>query len=303
MTKAILDLGTNTFHLLVAKLVNGELLVLAEVKESVKVGEQGMMAGMITEQALQRAIAALLKFKTTIASFDLEAPVAVIATSAFRNARNAEQVCAQIKSQTGFDVTIISGDQEAQLIYEGVKLSGAIQDHTSMIVDIGGGSVEFIICNQEGILWKQSVDIGGLRLIEKFHKSDPILSIEISNIINHFHDELSDLHLAVDTYQPKVLLGSSGAFDTYLDIHCAKNKLPIPTAHANVLPLDSYLAIHADLMKKTSAERLAIPGMIPLRVEMIVVASCLTKYLIDTYQFKKIITSRYALKEGAMLGV
>ena len=298
MVKAVLDLGTNTFHLLIAQLAGGDLEIFVDEKEAVRVGEKGMLAGTITEAALHRAIHTLLNFKTTMENFGRVDEVAVIATSAFRNANNAPEICAAIKDATGFEVTIISGDQEAQLIFEVVKLSGALSQESAMIVDIGGGSVEFIICHQKGVLWKQSFEIGGLRLIERFHKTDPILTSEINAIMQYFQEELAALHQAVKTFNPSVLIGSSGAFDTYIDIHHATNNLLDPGLNATVLPLASYLNLHEALIQKTREERLSIPGMIPLRVDMIVVASCLTKYLIDTYQLKEIITSRYALKEG-----
>lgn len=301
MTKAILDLGTNTFHLLIGTLVNNKLNVLVDEKLAVKIGEKGMMAGIITAEAQQRAIETLLFFKTIIESFPSIEQIQVIATSAFRNANNALNVCEAIYNNTGFEVRIISGDQEAKLIYEGVKLSGALQQDPALIVDIGGGSVEFIICNQHNYLWKQSFDIGGLRLMERFHHSDPILPEEINAIEQHLHQELTDLHEAVLRYKPTFLLGSSGAFDTYIDIHYTQQNFPVPNEIVHSLPLDSFMQMHYDFITKTKAERLAMPGMIPLRAEMIVVASCLTKFLLQNYQLNNIVTSRFALKEGAFV--
>lgn len=299
MTKAVLDLGTNTFHLLIGKHENNQLVILNEKRIAVRIGEKGMLAGIITDEALERAIYCLEDFRKIIDSYKEIEQVQVFATSAFRNATNSEFICKTILEKTGFNVQIISGEDEAQLIFDGVKLSGALQDETALIVDIGGGSVEFIICNNASMLWKQSFDIGGLRLMERFHKTDPITDTELKAIDNHLNDELKELTKSIDVYKPKILLGSSGAFDTYVDIHFAKQKTEPSNQNYTTLPIESFFDIYNELITKNRIERLAIPGMIQLRVEMIVVASCITKFLIENYELKSIITSKFSLKEGA----
>jgi len=299
MTKAVLDLGTNTFHLLIGKVENNQLMILNEKRIAVRIGEKGMLAGIITDEALERAINCLEDFRKIIDSYKEIEQVQVFATSAFRNAKNADFICKTILEKTGFNVQIISGEDEAQLIFEGVKLSGALQNETALIVDIGGGSVEFIICNNESMLWKQSFDIGGLRLMERFHKSDPITNVELKAIDNHLNDELKELTKSIDVYKPQILLGSSGAFDTYVDIHLAKQETEPSNHNYTTLPIESFFDIYNELKTKNRTERLAIPGMIPLRVEMIVGASCITKFLIENYELKSIITSKFSLKEGA----
>ena len=301
MYKAVLDLGTNTFHLLIAKLINGKLEVLIDRKDAVKIGEKGLIKGEITTTALERAIATLKLYKSIIDAEKNIESVEVIATSAFRDAKNATAVCNQIKNETGFEINIISGDAEAQLIYQGVKLSGALQNNTAMIVDIGGGSVEFIICTNNHIEWKQSFDIGGIRLLELFHKNDPIDIDEIASIEAYLNENLFDLHIAVNNFKPSILIGSSGAFDTFVDIENATKENETSSKNTFQLELKSFYDIHQQLIKSTKIQRAAIPGMIALRVEMIVVATCLVKYLLEKYQLIQILTSKYSLKEGVFI--
>lgn len=299
MYKAILDLGTNTFHLLIAKLVNGKLEVLIDRKDAVKIGEKGLINSEITTLALERAIATLKIYKSIIDHVKNIESIDVIATSAFRNAKNVIAVCNQIKNETGFEIKIISGNEEAQLIYQGVNLSGSLQNNTAMIVDIGGGSVEFIICTNNHIEWKQSFDIGGMRLLELFHKNDPINIDEIASIETYLNENLIELHNAVNNFKPTILIGASGAFDTFVDIINATKKTSSKITFQ--LELKSFYEIHHQLIKSTEIQRAAIPGMIALRVEMIVVASCLIKYLIEKYHIKQILTTKYALKEGVFM--
>ena len=298
MTKAVIDLGTNTFHLLIGKLEYNHLTILHEQREAVKIGENGMLKGIITDEALERAVYTLKKFKSTIESYKEIEETYIFATSAFRNAKNSESVSNTIFEKTGLKVKIISVDEEAQVIYEGVKLSGALQNETSLIVDIGGGSVEFIICNQSAIQWKKSFEIGGLRLMELFHKNDPITKKERFEIDAYLNTELQELTKSVKIYNPQILLGSSGAFDTYIDIHTINHKTEQSKVNYTKLPIDSFLAIYNELIDKNRADRLQVSGMISLRVDMIVVASCIIKFLIDNYKLHTIITSQYSLKEG-----
>lgn len=300
MTKAVLDLGTNTFHLLIGRLVNNSLQVLVDKKQAVKIGEKGINVNLITTEACQRAIITLLDFKNIIEAFGKIDSIEIYATSAFRNAENATEICDIILKETGFKVNIISGEEEAAMIFEGVKLSGAIDEtENGLIIDIGGGSVEFIICTQNQIYWKESFEIGGLRLLELFHKSEPISVDEQNSIENYLNEKLGNLSQAITKYKPNYIIGASGAFDTFVDIYYAQRQMNTPIQATINLPIEIYWQIHNSLISKTESERLQVPGMIPLRAKMIVVGSIIIKSVIENYGINKITTSRYSLKEGA----
>jgi len=96
-------------------------------------------------------------------------------TSALRNAKNGQDVAELLTKESGIPVKIISGEEEAAFIYAGVKEAVKMGVETSMVVDIGGGSIEFIIGNEQRIFWKHSFEIGAQRLLERFQKNDPIL--------------------------------------------------------------------------------------------------------------------------------
>jgi exopolyphosphatase/guanosine-5'-triphosphate,3'-diphosphate pyrophosphatase len=222
-------------------------------------------------------------------------------TSALRNASNGKEVVAMIEAETGIGVRIISGDEEADYIYEGVKAAIHIAE-TSLIVDIGGGSVEFIIGNHEGIVWKKSFEIGAQRLLEKFQKHDPILASEVKELTSFLKLTLLPLSDAIGKYKPQVLVGSSGTFDTLSEIHCIRNGLRYdPATPETPLSFNSFHEIFNELIIKNRAERLQIPGMIEMRVDMIVVACCLIDYLLDSNKdFQSLRVSSYSLKEGIL---
>ncbi|HTJ49306.1 MAG TPA: hypothetical protein VL443_07615 [Cyclobacteriaceae bacterium] len=297
---AIIDMGTNTFHLLVAEA--GELGYNVTIRErlAVKIGMGGINEGYITPEGIQRALVAMQSFQNTIEREGVR-QVYAFGTSALRNARNGAEVAEKIKFITGIEVNIISGDQEAEYIYMGVKSALGLGDEKSLVVDIGGGSVEFIIGNNDHIFWKKSLEIGAQRLLEKFHQHDPILPSEIAALDKYFEQELKALFNALQQHQPTILVGSSGTFDTLSDIFCITHDIhKTPEEVETPLSLEGFYEIYHELIIKDRAQRMQIPGMIEMRVDMIVVACCLVRYLFEKHHFNRIRVSTYSLKEGVL---
>jgi exopolyphosphatase/guanosine-5'-triphosphate,3'-diphosphate pyrophosphatase len=303
MRVAIIDMGTNTFHLMVAEKVNETYAIIYRERQAVKLGLAGINLGLITAEALQRAIVCLTDFQATIQTYDVKSTLA-FGTSALRNASNASEVIEQIKQRTGIIPRVISGDQEAEYIYRGVQFALNLGDVNSLIMDIGGGSVEFIIGNRQTILWKRSLEIGAQRLLEKFQRHDPILPAELQELDTYFSTVLLPLFEALQRHQPTVLVGSSGTFDTLSDIYCVKHDIhKLPDDPEIPLTFSGFYEIYEELIIKNRAERMHIPGMIEMRVDMIVVACCLIRYIIERHAFQSVRVSTYALKEGVMVSL
>jgi exopolyphosphatase/guanosine-5'-triphosphate,3'-diphosphate pyrophosphatase len=300
-TIAILDLGTNTFHLLIIQKTENGLKVLHKEKNPVKIGKGGIAKGFIATEAYERAIKTVSGFKETADSFGVTETYAT-ATSAIRNARNGYQLIKDIKAKTNIDVQIISGEREAELIYLGVKSAMELGKSTSLAIDIGGGSVEFILCNSETIFWKGSFEIGGQRLLDMFHKSDPISSEDTQSLVDYLEEKLVPLMDAATIYKPVTLVGASGAFDTLVDIDTNKKGLnfSIEDEKEYTLLVDEFEKIFFDIVSKNKEDRLRIPGMIEMRVDMIVVACSLIYFIISRFNIQKIRVSSYALKEGVL---
>ena len=295
---AIIDMGTNTFHLLIAEADERGYHIISRDRLAVKIGMGGINQGIITEEGMHRALLAMQSFKNTMEQSGIT-KVFAFGTSALRNARNGDEVVRKIKELTDIDVNIISGDKEAEYIYMGVKAALHMEHEKSLIIDIGGGSVEFIIGYNDQIFWKRSLEIGAQRLLEKFHKSDPITSDEIEALNVYFEEVLVPVFDALKIYQPGVLIGSSGTFDTLSDIFCITHDIhKSPEEIETPLSIPGFYEIYRELIQKNRAERMNMPGMIEMRVDMIVVASCLIRYLLEHHAFKRIRVSTYSLKEG-----
>jgi len=299
MRAAIIDLGTNTFHLLIVEFSMSDYKILLETRIAVRIGVGGINQNRITNEGLERAVKALVQFKNKIDEFKVT-DIFAFGTSALRNAHNAKDVITKIKEATGIDISIISGEEEAIYIYNGVNLALKLGDEKSLIMDIGGGSVEFIIGNGKEIFWKQSFEIGAQRLLERFQKHDPIAPSEIEQVMKYYSDSLSPLFEAMRINKPNVLAGSSGTFDTLSDIYCAQSGIPKKDSPENPLTIDAFKNMYPQIISQNRAERMKIPGMIEMRVDMIVVGCCLVKFILDSFPFEQIRVSSYSLKEGVL---
>ncbi|QOI96210.1 MAG: exopolyphosphatase [Flammeovirgaceae bacterium] len=297
---AIIDLGTNTFHLLVAEKKNGVFSIIHRDRRAVKIGKGGINQNQITDEGMARALETMQLFKDTLAMHNV-AVVYAFGTSALRHAVNRDEVLTAIKSKTSIEVKVISGEEEAEYIYYGVRWALNPGHEKMLIMDIGGGSVEFIIANGNEIFWKVSLEIGAQRLLEKFQHHDPIAPEEIAALNDYFETQLPELKKALQLHRPFILAGSSGTFDTLSDIYCIQqNLLTQPDAPETPLTIEAFYKIYDELITKNRQQRLAIPGMLEMRVDMIVVACCLIRYVLQLHAFTGIRVSGYSMKEGVL---
>jgi exopolyphosphatase / guanosine-5'-triphosphate,3'-diphosphate pyrophosphatase len=297
---AIVDLGTNTFHLLIAKGDEQGYSIVYRDRLAVKIGMGGINDGYITESGFDRALVAMQSFKNVIENHQVD-QIFAFGTSALRSAKNGKEISERITSITGISISLISGDEEAYYIYMGVRAALGLGTDKNLIVDIGGGSVEFIIADHDHIFWKQSYEIGAQRLLEKYQKHDPILKGEVADLEEYFQQSLKSLFEAISKFNPTILVGSSGTFDTLSDIFCITHDIHKSTEEVETpLTIEGFYEIHKDLLKRNRGQRMQIPGMIEMRVDMIVVACCLVKFLLDSHKFSRIRVSTYSLKEGVL---
>jgi exopolyphosphatase/guanosine-5'-triphosphate,3'-diphosphate pyrophosphatase len=299
----IIDLGTNTFHLLIVEQNGKNAEVLYNESLPARIGVGGINKRIITEEAQERAVTVLKNFRVKLDEFAVERDKTfAFGTSAIRNAENQQAFCDEILDKTDIKVTVINGDQEAGYIYQGVNSGVALGSAPALIMDIGGGSVEFIIGNDSQILWKQSFEIGGQRMMEKFMRQDPLSEGDRKKLYNYFDENLIPLANAIHQYAPEKLVGSSGTFDTLIDMdfqHRTGEWSPKEQTDFD-LPLDEFYRGYNLIIRGNHEERMAIPGMIALRADMIVVAVCLIDYVLKSHNIRKIQVSSYALKEGVL---
>lgn len=299
---AIIDLGTNTFNLLIVKIDSDKSYkTLFQSKVSVKLGEGGIIKAVIVDAAFKRGIDALKEHLISITKYEAHTVLAY-ATSAIREASNGIDFITQAKLETGIDVKIVSGDKEAELIYYGVRKAVKMSDKQSLIIDIGGGSTEFNIANKDCILWKQSFLLGAARLLEMFAPSDPITNEEIKAISDFLAQELQPLFKALKDFPVIELIGSSGSFDSLAEM--IVNKFYSPQVLQDITEytynLPDCAAMYGILIKSTKKERTEMKGLVSMRVDMMVVSSILVHFILIRCDIHKMRLSTYSLKEGML---
>jgi len=296
-----MDLGTNTFHLLIAEVTSSGFNEIEHVQEPVKLGEGGINKGYIIEAAFNRGINTMQRFNSLLIKYQVQ-KLRAIATSALRNAENGDDFIKAVKTQTGIGIEIIDGDMEASFIYQGIKAAGCLSQPNSLIVDIGGGSVEFIICNADKILWKQSFEIGAARLMDTFHRTDPIPPESITALNLYLEDCLKSLFSATSKHAIENIIGSSGVFESYAEVIESAKGYPFDlkkTKHCE-FNYDELLALIEKIVRSTHQDRLMVKKIIPIRIDMIVTASLLTRFVIEKLGVKKVVMSTNSLKEGVL---
>jgi exopolyphosphatase/guanosine-5'-triphosphate,3'-diphosphate pyrophosphatase len=294
---AVMDLGTNIFHLLIAEGGIDDFREIVHEQIPVKLGEGGINKGMILPVPFERGIATMKQFGKQILDNNIHT-IKAIATSALRNASNGKEFIDRVKTEAGIDIEIVDGNREASFIYSGVKASGLLSDHNSLIMDIGGGSVEFIIGNRFQLNWKQSFEIGAARLMERFHHTDPIPPASIEALDVYLENCLTDLFKAIEQIPVHDLIGSSGAFETFTElIDDSFDLKKIKTYHFENGDLNRIIN---QIIRSTHAQREANKAIIPVRVDMIVVASLITRYIMQKLDLRQVAVCTYSLKEGVL---
>lgn len=300
---AILDLGTNTFNLLIIEPKYGaNYNILINHKIPVKLGEGRINDGEIIPAAYKRGIDAVLKHFKTIQEYNVSV-VKAFGTSALRTARNGQEFLDELLRLKNLPVEIISGDREAELIYLGVRQTLNFKNEKFVILDIGGGSNELIIADMQRIFWKKSYNLGVARLLERFKPSDPISHTEIESIKKYFFEEMGDLFVALKTNNIEILVGASGSFETFVtmlrEIEVIETECMLQEVSTEI-KFDQYNQLFDRLIASTLSERKKMKGLEPMRIEMIVLAGLFVKFILENHSFKQIIQSNFALKEGAI---
>ncbi len=295
---AIIDLGTNTCNLLIADYQGKNYQILFQGKEVVKLGRNGIDKNMLTEDGLERAVTAIQRHQERIANYG-SPEILVFATSAIREARNRKWFQQKLEERTGINLQVISGEKEAELIFNGVKLAFREIEDDSLILDIGGGSNEFILTKGGVPVWKHSFPLGMARVVEKMPPSDPITPEEICKINTWFETGLETLWEQTSGIPISGLIGCSGAFDSLADL-IDQTDPGTKTRISQEIKTDDFSRVYQMLIKSTTAERTTMKGLESIRIEMIVPAVIFIKLVTDRLKIQKIFQTDFALREGVL---
>jgi exopolyphosphatase/guanosine-5'-triphosphate,3'-diphosphate pyrophosphatase len=293
MLKAIIDLGTNTFNLLIAEVRDNGFQIIHAEKDGVALGMGGIHKKIIAEDALKRAFQTLQHFKETIDHHHVN-QVKAFGTSAIRDALNANELVDFIQNQLGIPVDVIDGKKEAELIFSGVARTHDLMN-SGLIMDIGGGSTEFIAFKENEIKDLVSLNIGVSRIFQQFSLSDPLRPEEILEIEAFLEKESNGFF---NNRKETLLIGASGSFETFYEFIEEK---PFPEMQLAIpLNLEHLRKVLKEMIFSTTQERDNNPWIIPIRKKMAPIAAVKTNWVLSKLPLEEILVSPFSLKEGAL---
>lgn len=299
MNIAVVDLGTNTFNCSVVSLACNSFTSILEFHEYPQLGRKGVAYGYISDDAMARGLESLRVIKEKIQPYNCE-KVILIGTSSLRNANNATVFCDEAKKRFGFEISIISGEQEAEYIFLGNNLAYDWKDKTALILDIGGGSNECIICKHDSVLWKHSFECGMQRIVSQYPLTHPLPNEIQQEIHNYLDEKFQLLTETIANYSIDVLIGSAGAFDVFRSIYFAQAGLANPSSVAEEIPLQSFHEIIDFLLTHKLDEIESMKGMSIPRAPLLPIAGIIASHIITKYSIPQLVQSSYSLKEGVI---
>ena len=291
----VIDLGSNTFHLLIVnRNIDGSFETLFKERTFVGLAEDGIK--QLSDQAMNRGLAALVNFSASLKLYEIS-QYAVVGTSALRSASNSSIFCQRVKDHLGMDIDIIDGKREAELIFKGVKKLMISYDGPQIIMDVGGGSVEFILVENDELIWSSSYDLGVGVLHNHVILSDPCTKEDIDEINNFINQELSSLKTITANKSIDAIIGASGSFEVIQSMNGAE----VSSNSITEVRLDDFQSISQKIISSTVEQRMNMDGLPESRVKLTVVAMLLINRAIEIIKPKRLLVSPFALKEGVLM--
>lgn len=295
----VIDMGTNSFHAIVFDAFpDGTFSVVDRLKEVVALGEGGFTTHRLTDEAQERGLAALRQIRA-MADGHVVADYVACATSAVREAENGGEFIERVRDETGLYVRTITGETEAALIYEAVRQEVDLSE-PSLLVDIGGGSTEFILADRDGAHFATSLKLGAARLSEQFVSTDPVGADEFRRLRAHIRKELGPVFRQAHERGVRRVVGSSGTLQTIAAMTAASYG-EAGRIFDYVFDAVNVRRITKLLMLSTRAQRRRMPGMQEQRVDQIVAGAILFDVVLKDLGIRRFVVSPNALREGIVI--
>jgi len=298
---AVIDIGTNSIHMVLADILpDASYKILDRFKDVTRLGNGTFATRRLSDEAVARAIEVLKTLATLARNKGFDRIVAV-ATSAVREARNGGDFVNVVEEQTGLRVRVISGTEEARLIFLGVKNSIALADGPTLVVDVGGGSVELIVGNRDRLIHAKSLKLGAIRLAEQFLPNTP----PSAPMLRALEDAVTgQLKAAIETFTMKKfesLVATSGMAGNLAEvIHIKQTGRPLPQHNLATVSLKDLRHLETELAQSPVKARLAMPGLDPKRVDTLLPAAVVLRRLLELSDLNEMTLCDKAIREGVI---
>ncbi len=301
---ASIDVGANTLRLLIGKFEDKILRDIYYLRRITRLGSGVVHSGKLSHERMDASLSALKEFSSIISESNVKY-IRAVATSALREASNARFFIDKVFKETGITIEVISGEEEANFTLKGLlkSFSGTnLLKKTLFIVDIGGGSTEWILYKDERALSKDSIPLGVVKLNEDYIKSDPVSKDEIAKIKNNIIPFLEDIKNKTGIYldEQTIFVGTAGTFTTIASIDLGLETYSREKVHLHRIPLKRLQSIYNEASQLTLEERKRIKGLEPERADLIIPGLVFTINIMDFFKFEELIVSDYGLLEGIL---
>ncbi len=298
---AVIDIGTNSIHMVLAEILpDASFKILDRFKDMTRLGNGVFATKRLSDEAMSRALDVLKTLVTLARNKGFERIVAV-ATSAVREAQNGGDFVSLLMEQAGLRVKVISGTEEARLIFLGVKHSIALPDGPTLVVDIGGGSVELIVGNRDGLIHGKSLKLGAIRLAEQCLPKTPPSESMMRALKQVVLTELRDVLGCFKMKKFHSLVATSGMAGNVGEIvHLRHTGRPLPQLNLATVSLKDIRSLEAELARSSVKARLAIPGLDPKRIDTLLPATVVLRCLLELSDLHAITLCDKAIREGVI---
>jgi exopolyphosphatase/guanosine-5'-triphosphate,3'-diphosphate pyrophosphatase len=299
---AAIDMGSNSFHLLVADArPDGTFEPLARDKEMLRLGSAVAATGSIGESAATAAVDTVSRFKALAESHRADEIVAC-ATAAVREAQDSAAVVDRIEAETGVAVRVISGKEEARLIFGAVRTSVLIEPGPALALDLGGGSLELMVGGAGGLDWSSSLRLGVGRLTSELVRSDPPSGGDRRRVAHAVITAVSRALPEISSLAPRLAIGSSGTLTTLIRLAAGRRGGPVPTT-VNQLSVSARELedLTQTLLAMSSHERASLPGVDGRRADLLPAGAVLITTILDLTGHDQLVGCDWALREGIVL--
>lgn len=294
---AAIDVGSNSLHMIISQVdADGGTTALWRMKEMVGLGRTSFPSHHLSQEAMDRAIHMLGRFQSIAQRRGCEKVVAV-ATSAVREAENGGDFIERARGELGLIIRVVSAKDEARLIYYGVRHAVDLGAEPNLIIDIGGGSVEFIVGNAREHTLLESRKLGSARMTAMFIRSDPAKRSQIDALLKHCDDELHAVLDQIRGEEPVRAIGTSGTMEN-LAAMCGGRANAQGTRR---IELKTLSELTDKLRKSTAAQRVKISGLDEKRQDQILAGALVVQFVMQRLGLRQIALCRSALREGILL--
>jgi exopolyphosphatase / guanosine-5'-triphosphate,3'-diphosphate pyrophosphatase len=301
MRIAAIDMGSNSFHMVIVESRAGAFHLIEREKEMVRLGERTLSRGRLSAEAMRRGLDTLREYKRLAEAQRVDKLLAA-ATSAVREAQNGEAFLDRVGREIGFWPLVLSGEEEARLIYLAALHSIHLEGQRALVVDIGGGSVELALGTGQRIAWASSEKLGVLRMTERFVTSDPLTPRDERRLAAHVKERVAPHAERARSAGFDVVVGTSGTILALASLaHAAQTGAPPESLHHLTVSVAALREVRKRLVASSFKDRRRLPAMDERRADIIVAGAVVLDTILEAVQAREIVLCEWALREGLLI--